>query len=179
MPQDPSGVQEDLDVRVAADHILSFLERDATVHPFQSERDFAAATRGLGNLTARDRLTNAQPNRWTVRMNRGFDGSSPMASRISLTRLARSSPPRTSRAKGGSEALLGVGMFWFGECRHCCPYGAPKQCARSQFQPVRIGKIKGGEGFTREIEGGRGGPRRVIYSRVYSCRPLCTFPIRC
>ena len=56
-PRDAGGVQEDLHVGVAAEHVLPFVERDAAVHPFQAEGDFAAATRGPASLGARDRLT--------------------------------------------------------------------------------------------------------------------------
>ena len=47
-PRDSGGVQKDLDVRVTADHVRPFVERDAAVHPFQPEGDVAATASRTG-----------------------------------------------------------------------------------------------------------------------------------
>ena len=55
-PRDPAGIQKDLGVGIAADHMLSLLERDAAAHPFQPERYAAGASRRTAGLAARGRV---------------------------------------------------------------------------------------------------------------------------
>ena len=57
--RNPGGVQENLNVGVAAENVLTVVQPDAAVYPFHEEGHFASRDAGAGSLAARDATRNA------------------------------------------------------------------------------------------------------------------------